>query len=364
MKQDVSIPERQMSEELNVASRLSESEQAQAKQIAEAFNPFDTVSTLVFGKEALQGITDFSDRVLAGVRAKDTGEAGDILHAMVSNMSSASFDELGKSNFLSRLPLIGELFQSFGKFVKGFDSVKSHLDELASRLEAQEVKLAMDIQQLDGLYEENLTLLQQLDIYIYAGQLRLAVLKDQELVALRLKAEQSDDPLDSQAYRDAVQVMGRLEKRVHNLALARMAAIQAAPQIRLSQEGNKMLMEDIQDIVHNTLPLWKRQFLIAISNYEKEKALKVTRAVKDYTNKQYVQNAEKLKALEEQIAENYQRGILDVESLQTVNQLTIETLNNTLKHVKEGRLKRQQADKALAQAEQELKLALQDTFDS
>ena len=139
--------------------------------------------------------------------------------------------------------------------------------------------------------------------------------------------------MDAQKYRDATQAVARLEKRVHNLELTRLAAIQTAPQIRLSQEGNKMLMEDIQDIVHSTFPLWKRQFLIAISNYEKEKALKVTRAVKDYTNKQYVQNAEKLKALEEQIAENDQRGILDLDSLETVNQLTIETLNNTLLRV-------------------------------
>ncbi|MCW8330767.1 toxic anion resistance protein [Photobacterium sp. SDRW27] len=354
-----------MTQELSsaIGGRLDEADHQQALALAEQFNPFDTVSTLVFGKEALQSITAFSDRVLADVRARDSGEAGDILHAMVTNMSSSQFDDLNKSSFLSRLPLIGELFQSFGKFVKGFDTIKAQLDELAGRLEAQEVKLAQDIQQLDGLYEENLTLLQQLDIYIHAGNIRLETLKTVELVALKDKANESSDPLDSQAHRDALQVMSRLEKRVHNLSLARLAAIQTAPQIRLSQEGNKMLMEDIQDIIHSTLPLWKRQFLIAISNYEKEKALKVTRTVKDYTNKQYVRNAEKLKALEEQISENYQRGILDIESLQTVNQLTIDTLKNTLNHVKEGRIKRKQAGKALEQAEQDLKFALQETFD-
>ncbi|WP_299013982.1 toxic anion resistance protein [uncultured Photobacterium sp.] len=354
-----------MTQESSIAIevRLSEAERQKAIALSEQLNPFDTVSTLVFGKEALQSITAFSDRVLADVRAKDTGDAGDILHAMVTNMSSSQFDELGKESFLSRLPLIGELFHSFGKFVKGFDTIKALLDELANKLEAQEVKLVQDIHQLDGLYDENLALLHQLDIYIHAGNHRLEKLKNVELIELKEKADQSVDPLDSQAFRDALQVMSRLEKRIHNLSLARMAAIQTAPQIRLSQEGNKMLMEDIQDIIHNTLPLWKRQFLIAISNFEKEKALKVTRAVKDYTNKQYIRNAEKLKALEEQISENYQRGILDIESLQTVNQLMIETLKNTLSHVKEGRIKRQQAGKALEQAETDLKFALQETFD-
>lgn len=184
-----------MTQELSSAIelRLSGTEQQQAADLAEQLNPFDTVSTLVFGKEALQSITAFSDRVLADVRAKDTGDAGDILHAMVTNMSSSQFDDLGKESFLSRLPLIGELFQSFGKFVKGFDTVKDQLEELAKRLEAQETKLAQDIKQLDGLYDENLGLLQQLDIYIYAGNIRLDKLKNQELVELKEKADASND---------------------------------------------------------------------------------------------------------------------------------------------------------------------------
>ncbi len=331
--------------------------------IADNFDPFDSVATITFGREALDKITQFSDQVLAQVRVRDSGEAGDILQAMVANMDSSEFDTLGKPSLLERLPLIGELFDSFKKFSTSFDTVKNQLDKLSDQLEGQEAKLAHDIAQLDTLYQHNLDLLRGLEQYIAAGQYKLEQLSNEVLPALLAQSEESGDALDAQKYRDASQAVARLEKRIHNLALTRLAAIQTAPQIRLSQEGNKMLMEDIQDIVHNTFPLWKRQFLIAISNYEKEKALKVTRAVKDYTNKQYVQNAEKLKVLEEQIAENYQRGILDIESLQQVNTLTIETLNNTLSRVKEGREKREQAEKVIASAEQELKLALQQSLE-
>ncbi|CAH1573919.1 MULTISPECIES: toxic anion resistance protein [Vibrio] len=330
--------------------------------LAEQFDAFDSVATITFGKEALEKITAFSDEVLEQVRVRDSGEAGDILHAMVSSMDSAEFSNLGKTSLLSRLPLVGELFDSFKKFSASFDSVKSQLEQLSGRLEAQEMKLAHDITQLDTLYDHNLDLLGGLEQYIAAGRYKLNQLTQNVLPNLLAQSEQSGDALDAQKYRDATQAVARLEKRVHNLELTRLAAIQTAPQIRLSQEGNKMLMEDIQDIVHNTFPLWKRQFLIAISNYEKEKALKVTRAVKDYTNKQYVQNAEKLKALEEQIAENYQRGILDLDSLETVNQLTIETLNNTLSRVKEGRAQREQAQQVIERAEAELKQALQQTL--
>ncbi|MGF1707556.1 toxic anion resistance protein [Enterovibrio baiacu] len=334
----------------------------QVVALADQFDAFDTVATITFGKDALEKITAFSDEVLEQVRVRDSGEAGDILHAMVSSMDSAEFDNLGKKSLLSRLPLVGELFDSFKKFSASFDSVKGQLEQLSGNLEAQEVKLAHDITQLDSLYDHNLALLAGLDQYIAAGKYKLNELTQSVLPDLLAQSEQNGDALDAQKYRDASQAIARLEKRVHNLELTRLAAIQTAPQIRLSQEGNKMLMEDIQDIVHNTFPLWKRQFLIAISNYEKEKALKVTRAVKDYTNKQYVQNAEKLKALEEQIAENYQRGILDLDSLETVNQLTIETLNNTLSRVKEGRAQREHAQQVIEKAELELKKALEQTL--
>nr|WP_104401348.1 toxic anion resistance protein [Vibrio penaeicida] len=336
----------------------------QVLELAQNFDPFDSLATITFGKEALESITNFSDTVLDQVRIRDTGEAGEILQSMVSSMNSAEFDYLKEKSFLSSLPLIGELFDSFKKFSDSFDTVKQHLEQLSGKLEAQELKLGHDISRLDTLYDENLALLNGLDDYIAAGKWKLNQMNSDVLPALLVEAEKSSDALDAQKHRDAVQAVARLEKRIHNLELTRMAAIQTAPQIRLSQEGNKMLMEDIQDIVHNTFPLWKRQFLIAISNYEKEKALKVTRAVKDYTNQQYVKNAEKLKVLEEQISENYQRGILDLESLETVNQLTIETLNNTLSRVKEGREQRAHAQSVIEKAEQELKEALSQTLEN
>ncbi|USD65682.1 toxic anion resistance protein [Vibrio sp. SCSIO 43136] len=349
--------------EVLVTEATTEQPSEHVVAIAERFDPFDSVATITFGKEALEKITQFSDNILEQVKVREAGEAGQTLQQMISEMDSTQLDQLGQQSFLAKMPLFGELFDSVKKFTQSFDSVKQRLEELALNLEGQEHKLAHDIQQLDGLYEHNLELLKGLEQYIEAGRYKLSLLNEQTLPELLAQAQSSGDPLDAQKHRDATQVIARLEKRVHNLELTRLAAIQTAPQIRLSQEGNKMLMEDIQDIVHNTLPLWKRQFLIAISNHKKEKALNVTRAVKDYTNKQYLKNAENLKQLEEQIAENYQRGILDIECLEAVNRLTIETLNNTLSRVKEGRAQREQAQRVIEKAEQELKVALQRSID-
>ncbi|GGB34111.1 TelA-like protein [Oceanisphaera marina] len=341
---------------------LHTDEQQAVQSIAASLDPLDSVATITFGKEAMERITAFSDRVLDNIRSRDTGEAGDILDAMIGQMKGCELDRIRPDSFLSRLPLIGELFQTFGSFIKGFDSVKDRLDALEGQLRAHEHQLTTDIERLDGLYQENLHLLQQLDVYIAAGKLKLNTLLEQQVPTLQSKAEASGDPVDAQALRDLQQALGRLEKRLANLSAVRLAALQTAPQIRLSQEGNKMLMEDIQDICHNTIPLWKRQFLIAISNYEKEKALQVTRAVKDYTNQQYVRNAQKLQQLEQEIAGNYQRGILDLDSLKEVNRITIDTLNSTLEHYRDGRRQRAAAELEIARAEEELKQALRQTF--
>jgi uncharacterized protein YaaN involved in tellurite resistance len=342
-------------------AELNDLDKQRARQLAQQLDPLDSVATITFGKDALERITAFSDKVLADVRGRDLGEAGDVLESMVSEMEGARFDQLKADSFLTKLPLIGELFQSFGKFARGFDRVKDRLDALERKLRAQEARLTEDIGRLDGLYEENLILLKELDTCIYAAHDRLERLTREEIPALEAKARQSGDAIDAQTHRDWLQAAARLEKRLGNLRSIRLATIQTAPQIRLSQEANKMLMEDIQDIVHNTIPLWKRQFLIAISNHEKEKALRVTQAVKDYTNQQYVQNAEKLQALEEQIAANYQRGILDLDSLKEVNRLTIETLRATLNHYQEGRRQRAEAERVISHSEEALKQALLET---
>ncbi len=331
-------------------------------QIVSMFNAADSLAVLQFGKSALENITEFSDSVLSKIRRKNAVGAGETLDLMIKQMKNGNIENVRPAGFLSRLPLIGELFDSFGQFVKGFDTVKDQLDKLERQLKAQEHQLEQDVIQLDQLYLENLSLLNQLDVYIAAGEQILNQMHTVDLPALENTAKATEDPVDFQSFRDVQQVALRLEKRVNNLKLTRLATLQTAPQIRLSQEGDKMLMEDIQDICHNTMPLWKRQFLIAISNYEKEKALRVTTLVKDYTNQQYIKNAEKLQMLEEQIAQNYQRGILDIESLKRVNDVTIDTLNNTLKHYEEGKRLRAEAERVIEQCETDLRTALAKTL--
>ncbi|GBU09895.1 tellurium resistance protein [Gammaproteobacteria bacterium] len=353
MKQDIIIDKTQ---------EISPEKTSKIQQIVSEFNAQDSLDVLNFGKPALESISAFSDGVLSKIRKRDVSGASDTLDAMIKHMKHSKIDTVKPNTFMAKLPIVGELFNSFGQFVKSFDTIKDQLDNLENNLRAHEHQLEIDIKQLDQLYHENLNMLGELDIYIEAGTQINTQMLEMDLPILYAHTKKTDDPIDHQNLRDAQQMQLRLEKRISNLKTTRLAAIQTAPQIRLSQEGDRMLAEDISDICHNAIPLWKRQFLIAISNYEKEKALKVTKTVKDYTNEQYVKNAEKLQILEQQIAQNYQRGVLDIESLKRVNDITIDTLNNTLKHYEEGRKLRAQAQQAIEKCEDDLKIALSQTL--
>jgi uncharacterized protein YaaN involved in tellurite resistance len=181
-----------------------------------------------------------------------------------------------------------------------------------------------------------------------------------EVDELKVKAETTQDPLDAQKYSDMFKAVDRFEKRINNLEISRIASINSGTHIRIAQEADKMIVEDINDIIHNTIPLWKNQFVMAISLMNSEKALKINKTVKDYTNKQYVDNAKKLNGLVNMIGEEYSRGILDIASLQEVNKLTIETIQKSLSIHKDAAVKRKDAEKQLAIMEDDIKKALTD----
>lgn len=337
---------------------LSPEEKQELVAIKEKINLSDSGTVIKYGIEAQKDITEFTDRMLSKVKVKDLGSVGETLQDMILSMEGMDIKKVDSDSFLSKIPIIGQiLFTSFQKFVGGFDTVNDKIDALIKILNEHDTALLADIKMLDNMYDENLSLLRKLEIYICAGEDMIIEAKNQ-LTELKSKADETQDPSDVQSYKDAKQSLERFEKRIYNLKIARHTCIQSAPQIRMAQEGDKMLMEDIQDVIHNTVPLWKRQFMMAVSAYQQEKSLRVTKNVKDYTNKQYEDTARTLEDLSIQIAENFQRGVLDINTLENVNDITINTIKKTLEIQKEGKIKRAEAEKSLIRQENELKEAL------
>jgi uncharacterized protein YaaN involved in tellurite resistance len=215
--------------------------------------------------------------------------------------------------------------------------------------------LLKDITVLQKMYDLNLEYLKQLDLYIAAGDKLLEELNTKTLAEAEAEAAVTKDPLDAQKVADLRQNIARFERRLHDLKLSRMISIQTAPQVRLIQNNNQSLVEKIQASVLTTIPLWKNQIVIAISLYRQKKAVELQKEVSETTNELLAKNAEMLRTTSGDIAREVERGVVDIETLQKVNNDLIATIEETLRIQEEGRVKRREAEGQLAQMEAELK---------
>jgi uncharacterized protein YaaN involved in tellurite resistance len=344
-----------------ISKGLSEADQARAKEISKGINVQDTQSVLSFGSTAQSKIASFADTILTQIQSKDSGYVGKVLSDLVIAVKDLNVGSLKSNDAALKIPIIGALIDSFRRFLARYEKLSVQIEKILSELETARMNLLKDITLLDSLHQKNLEYLKDLDVYIAAGQMKLLELKDTILPEAQAKAQASSDPLEGQRLQDLLQFISRFEKKVHDLKLSRMVAIQTVPQLRLIQSNNQMLVEKIQSSIMNTIPLWKNQIVIAISIFRQKKALELQRKVTDTTNDLLEKNSQMLKESTVGVAKENERGIVDLETLKKVNSDLISTIEDVLKIQEDGRRKRSEAEVELARMEAELKQRLQDT---
>lgn len=339
----------------------NEDEKNIVSEIKNSIDINETSSIIRYGVQAQEDISSFTDTVLQKVKVSQVGEGGKYLEEMIEEMNKIDFNSIKQSDgILAKLPIISYWMKKGIKNLTGdFETVQAKLNELITTMKQHDIVLNNDITMYDGFYANTLNYTRNLELFILAGRDKIVELRE-EVNRLKSVYDTTGDPLDAQIFNDMFKAVDRFDKRLHNLEITRIASINSGAQIRLAQEGNKMLVEDIVDVLHNTLPLWKNQFVMAVALVNTEKALKLTKTVKDYTNKQYVENAKKLNQLVTDLGENYGRGILDISSLQEVNNMTIGAIQKTLVIHKEAAQKRIAAGAELAKMENQIKDALID----
>lgn len=310
---------------------------------------------LLFGAEAQKKIADFSDSALATIRTKDTGEVGDMLVKLVGEIK-------GFNESTEEPKGLGRLFWNAKKAVSDmkdrYDEVEVNVDEIATALEKHQIQLLKDVSMFNHLYDMNNEYFRELTMYIIAGEQKLNEIRTTTLQELKDKAAQSGDAMDAQRANDLAANCDRFEKKIHDLKLTRQVALQMAPQIRLLQNNDSLLVERIQSTLSNTLPLWKSQMVIALGLHRSQEALKAQTAVTDMTNELLKKNAEKLKVGTIETAREAERGIIDLETLVSTNQSLIDTINEVMAIQDQGRAERLNAEKQMLTMEAELKRKL------
>jgi uncharacterized protein YaaN involved in tellurite resistance len=339
-------------------SKLTEEERQQADEIARQIDVNDSQAVTVYGVGAQREIADFSDTILSEVRAKDAGYVGDILSGLVMKVKEVDVDSLSSGSFLEKIPLIGSLVNRFKRFITRYEKLSVQIERIVDELDKARMNLLKDIELMDKLYDKNVQYLKNLDVYIAAGQIKLKELQEKVLPAMQPKAAEAKDPVEAQKYRDFQQMVNRFDKKLHDLILSRMVAIQTSPQVRLIQGGDQVLVEKIQSSILNTIPLWKNQIVIAISLFRQKKALELQKEISRTTNELLEKNIEMLKESTLEIARESERGIVELATLKKVNADLISTIEETLKIQEEGKTKRRQAEVELVKLEKDLKAKL------
>ena len=336
-------------------SSLSPAEQAAVRTFAEKIDVMNTEQVMHYGSNAQKNISDFSGAALSTVRTKDLGEVGNMLGDLVVELQGLNFDGEQKKGFLG---LFKKSTQSIAELKASYDKAETNVDSIVESLEKHEITLMKDISMMDKMYEKNQEYLKELTMYILAGKLRVEQLRNEELPKYKAKALETGLPEDAQAANDFSNMIGRFEKKIHDLELTRTISVQMAPQIRMIQNNDSLMAEKIRSSIMNTIPLWKSQMVLALSQYHSDQAMKAQREVTDVTNNLLMKNAEALHQGSVNIAKEAERGIVDIETLKKTNIELIQTLDEVRQIQDEGRAKRIQAEQELAQIEGELKQKL------
>lgn len=336
-------------------SALSDAEQAAVLDFSEKIDVTNTEQVMNYGAAAQKNISEFSDAALGTVRTKDLGEVGDMLGDLVVELQGLNFTQEQKKGLFG---LFKKATNDIASMKAQFDKAEVNVDKIVEALEKHEVTLMKDISMMDKMYEKNQEYMKELTMYILAGKLKIEQLRNEELPKYVQHAKETGLPEDAQAANDFANLIGRFEKKIHDLELTRQISVQMAPQIRLIQNNDSLMVEKIRSSIVNTIPLWKNQMVLGLSMFHSEQAMQAQREVTDTTNALLMQNAKALHQGSVNVARESERGIVDIETLKNTNQELINTLDEVRRIQDAGRAGRAKAEAELNRIEDELKQKL------
>ncbi len=335
-------------------------EQSQLEKALNELNFDDRSSIIYFGASAQEELDEISNRMIDGVKNKDTGAVGAVLNEMVASIKGFDIDEINPNR---SLPWYQKLFgatKPLAKFIQGYEKVRDQIDEISHSLEEHRSTLMRDVISLDKLYEANLNYFRKLELYIEAGEIKKKELA-QNIIPQYEERAKDGDMMSIQELKEIRAFGDDLERRVHDLRLSRQVAMQSLPSIRLIQDNDKSLINKISSTLVNTVPLWRNQLAQTVTIFRSHESAKALKNATDLTNELLKRNAEGLRDANQEIRTQMERGVFDIESIKVANETLIETLNDSLRIADEGKEARVKALVELDKTEKKLKDALLST---
>lgn len=337
---------------------LTPEDRTKVDQIKDKIDLQDTQLLAIYGANTQKGIAQFSDTILSEVRSKDVGAVGDLMADLMVKVRDLDISEIGNQSFLDKIPFLKNIHQSVDRYLAKYDVMESQIDKIQAQLESSRMMLLKDIGTFDKLYEKNVEYFQDLQLYIVAGEEKIQEMRQETLPALFKEAEASGESMAMQVVKDFEDTVNRFEKRVFDLKTSKTMAIQTAPQIKLIQNNDKLLVDKVTDAVNNVIPLWKSQVVIALGLNRQSQVIKMQQEISNTTNELLERNAKNLRQNTIATAKEAERSTIDVETLKKVNDELIATIEETISIQNNAKQARKEAETELTAIENNLKEAV------
>lgn len=334
---------------------LSEAERHRVEEIKDTINLQDAQLMSVYGSSSQKNIAQFSDQILSEVRSKDVGDVGDLMSDLMVKVQDLDVTKIEGESFLDKLPFFKNTKRNIQKYLAKYDVMETQIDKIQSQLENARMELLKDVGTFDRLYEQNVAYFNELQLYIVAGEEKIADVRNNVIPNLFKEAEAASDPMAMQVVKDFQETVDRFEKKIFDLKTSKTVAIQTAPQIKLIQNNDKLLIDKVTDAINNTIPLWKSQVVIALGMNKQGQVLEMQKEVSNTTNELLRRNSEKLKQNTIEVTKEAERSTIDMDTLKKVNADLIETIEESIKIHNDAKKARANAEVEIQKIENDLK---------
>ena len=359
---DISLDKNEIAEVTEKrVEKISPEDRAKVDQIKNQIDLRNSQLSSVYGTNAQKGIAQFSEQILSEVRSKDAGEVGELMTDLLVKVNDVDIQNFGEKSLFDKF--FGGPKKQVERYLAKYQNMETQIDKISAKLESARMELLKDIGIFDKLYEENIDYFKELERYIIAGEEAVEEMRKETLPALYKDAESSDEPMAMQVVRDFEENVNRFEKRIFDLKTSKTVALQTAPQIKLIQNNDQLLVDKITDSVNNTIPLWKSQVVIALGLNRQQEIVNMQKQVSDTTNELLRRNSENLRNSTVEIQKEAQRSTIDVDTIKEVNQNLIATINESVQIQRDAANQRKIAEKELIGIQNELRDELAKTLD-
>jgi len=358
---DISLDKNEIAEVTEKrVEKISPEDRTKIDQIKNQIDLRNSQLSSVYGTNAQKGIAQFSEQILSEVRSKDAGEVGELMTDLLVKVNDVDIQNFGEKSLIDKL--FGGPKKQVEKYLARYQNMETQIDKISAQLETARMELLKDIGVFDKLYEQNIDYFKELERYIIAGEEAVAEMRSETLPALYKDAESSDEPMAMQVVRDFEENVNRFEKRIFDLKTSKAVALQTAPQIKLIQNNDQLLVDKITDSVNNTIPLWKSQVVIALGLNRQQEIVNMQKQVSDTTNELLRRNSENLRNSTVEIQKEAQRSTIDVDTIKEVNQNLIATISESVQIQRDAANQRKLAEKELIDIQNELRDELAKTL--